>query len=135
MPIQDAQSIVRAVSDGTLAPATSPSMWTLDLKATVLKGLGLCINVGTLTTGTGTLKVEIFGSASTPVVSTDALIAARDGMRESATYIVPFSTKFRYVGFNLEAVATGTPTFTTVEAWITEPLGQDWTRAVEWQAT
>lgn len=135
MPIQDAQSIVRAVSDGTLAAASSPTMWTLELKATVLKGLGLCINVGTLTSGTGTLSVEVFGSASTPVVSTDTIIATKVGMRESATYILPFSTKYRYVGFNFDAQAAGTPTFTTVEAWITEPLGQDWTRAVEWQAT
>ena len=145
-PIRDANlNLSPNDSDLPLIATNVMSANTIDLKGTPLKGLCVRLNVG-YTAGnsavlTGTLNVIIHAASSTPVASSDPIVGQLDDpiimSSETAGYtleeIIPFTTNYRYVRaeFVVTTVASDSPSWSEVEAYITENVGLNWTRQVE----
>jgi hypothetical protein len=124
--------------------ATNVMGTEVDLEGTPLEGLCVRLNVG-YTAGnsavlTGTLNVVIHGASSSGVASSDPIVGQLDApiimSSETAGYtlekIIPFTTAYRYVRaeFAVTTVASDSPSWSQVEAWISEQVGLDWTRQI-----
>lgn len=133
-----------ADSDLPLIATNVLSASTIDLEATPLKGLCVRLNVG-YTAGntlvlTGTLNVIIHAASSTPVTSSDPIVGQLDDpiimSSETAGYtveeIIPFTTNYRYVRaeFAVTTVASDSPAWSEVEAYVCENVGLNWSREV-----
>lgn len=116
----------------------------VDLEGTPLTGLAVRLNVG-YTAGntavlTGTLNVVIHGASSSGVASSDPIVGQLDApiimSSETAGYteehIIPFTTSYRYVRaeFAVTTVASDSPAWSQVDAYITENVGLDWDRNI-----
>ena len=147
MPVRDANlDLSPAASDLPLIITNVLGSSTIDLEGTPVKGLAVRLNVG-YTTGntlklTNTLNVIIHAASSTPVTSSDPIVGQLDepiimsstDLGYTVEEIIPFTTNYRYVRAEYAlsgAVATDSPSWSQVEAWIVENVGLNWTRGVE----
>lgn len=144
-PVRDANlDLSPYASDLPLIATNVLSEDTVDLEGTPLTGLAVRLNVGYTVTNTavltGTLNVVIHAASSTPVSSSDPIVGQLDAAiiasSETAGYtvekIIPFTTAYRYVRaeFAVTTVASDSPAWSQVEAFIVENVGLDWTRQV-----
>jgi hypothetical protein len=132
-PICDYDLIVRATSDGTLAADCTPS---IDLGGpTGLRGLALYVYVPPLTIGCApTLTITVYESSTSAAASTDTVIAKQSGIVEGGgSFVVPFETNLRSVAFFFDVGGASSPGFSYVQAWITEPVGAEWTRLTDFR--
>lgn len=145
MPVRDTNlDLSPAATDLPLIATNVLSANTLSIEGTPLRGLAVRLNVG-YTAGntavlTGTLNVVVHAASSTPVSSSDPIVGELDApiimSSETAGYtvekIIPFTTAYRYVRceFALTTVASDSPAWSQVDAFITENVGLGWTREV-----
>lgn len=143
MPIRDTNlDLSPEASDLPLIATNRMSADTLSIEGTPAHGLCVRLSVG-YTAGntavlTGTLNVIVHAASSTPVASSDPIVGELDTpiimSSETAGYteehIIPFTTNYRYVRceFALTTVASDSPAWSRVDAFITENVGLDWTR-------
>lgn len=145
MPIRDADlDLSPNASDLPLIATNVLSASTLDLEGTPLRGLCVRLNVG-YTAGntavlTGTLNVIIHAATSTPVTSSDpivgqldeAIIMSSETAGTTVERIIPFTTERRYVRaeFAVTTVASDSPAWSAVDAFVTHNVGIEWDRNV-----
>lgn len=144
-PVRDTNlDLSPEASDLPLIATNRMSADTLSIEGTPLKGLAVRLNVG-YTAGntavlTGTLNVIVHAASSTPVSSSDPIVGQLDSpiimSSETAGYtvekIIPFTTEYRYVRaeFALTTVASDSPSWSQVEAFVVENVGLEWDRSV-----
>lgn len=134
-PIHDAALVVRAASDGAFA---ADSIISVDLDGTGIRGLALEVLIPAVQGSLPTLSIDVHASSTSAAASTDPIVATRElGVQTASTitstYIVPFTTNKRSVAFAFRIGGGSTPSFSNVLAWIVQPVGVDWTRAVEFR--
>ena len=147
MTTRDANLDLSPVASDLPLIATNVLGTEVDLKGTPLAGLCVRLNAG-YTAGntavlTGTLNVVIHGASSSGVASSDPIVGQLDApiimSSETAGYtqehIIPFTTAYRYVRaeFAVTTVASDSPSWSQVEAWISEQVGLDWTRQISFE--
>lgn len=147
-PIRDANLDLSPESSDLPLIATNVLGQEVDLEGTPLKGLAVRLNVGYTVTNTavltGTLNVVIHAASSSGVASSDPIVGQLDTpvvmSDETAGYteehIIPFTTAYRYVRaeYALTTVASDSPAWSAVEAFITENVGLDWDRSIHFHA-
>lgn len=142
MPIQDANLIVRATSDGAMTVTTVSS--SLDIWGSPIKGN--CVEVvvtalaGTMDT-TDTLDVIVRGSTATDPATTSPVVGERTaiaGADSLSSYIIPFTLQPGMrsidVEFAINGGASDSPSW-TLDAWVTLNVGVDWKRSVNFTDT
>jgi hypothetical protein len=133
-----------AASDLPLIATSVMSASTLDLEGTPLTGLALRVDYG-FTPGntavlTPALNVIVHAASSTPVSSSDPIagylaepiIPGDVAAATRGQAIIPFSTNKRYVRaeFAVTGVASDSPAWSAVEAFVVENVGVVWDRNI-----
>ena len=143
-PVRDANlDLSPAATDLPLIATNVMSGSTVEINSTPLSGLAVKVNMG-FTQGntavlTGTLNIIVHAASSTPVLSSDPIVGelrapwvlaeADDDVNE----IIPFATNYRYVAceYATTCVASDAMSVSTLEVFIVEGVGMDWSRSVE----
>jgi hypothetical protein len=139
MPIRDANlDLSPTASDLPLIGANVLSEDTLDLEGTPAKGLALRANLEWShgSTVAPSLTLYVRAASSTPVSSSDEIVGSKtvlaDTQAAQTEVIIPFITSKRYVrcGYETDGAASDSPSWSVVEAFVTENVGREWDRGV-----
>ena len=138
-PIRDATFVLYCVSDvvvfsGTDAtgqeyPATSAAY---EFEGTGDRGMDLHLYTGTML-GAPSLSVRVLGSSTSTITTVSAtyqIVAERRDIVAAGEYIIPFISNKRTFVFDF-VTESASGSFSSGEAWVTLPVGLDWTRGVE----
>lgn len=127
--IDDALDLSPASTDLPLQ-ATKVSAAPVEINSTPLEGLAVAVYIPAVAGATDTtLSIYVRASTTSTPSTTSPIVGYRDGITAAGTYIVPFNTNKRSVYVEYTVAGTS-PDFSTVQAYIVQNVGQDWTREV-----